>query len=91
MATYVFRKESPRFDGNNYTIWKDQMEVHLKCLGEEYWKLTKNTHNVPLNGPVTTVEIKDVEHNIRAKEALISALTNSKMTNVMGLQTAHEI
>lgn len=76
---------------NNYTIWKDWMEVHLKCLGEDYWKITKNVCNVPQNGPVTADEIKEVEHKIRAKDALLSALIDSNMTNVIGLQTAHEI
>lgn len=67
------------------------MEVHLKCLGDEYWKITKNVYNVPQNGLVTTAKIKDTEHNIRDKEALLSGLTNSEMTNVMGLKTTHEI
>lgn len=67
------------------------MEVHLRCLGEDYWKITKNAYFVPLNGLVTTDETKEAENIIRAKEALLSALTDSEMTNVMGLQTTHEI
>lgn len=58
---------------------------------EGYWKITKNTYIVPQNGPSTPDEIKEVEHNIRVKEALLSVLTNSEMTAVMALQTAHEI
>lgn len=91
MATYVFKKESLRFDGSNYTIWKDWMECHLKCLGDDYWKIIENTYNFPQNGPVTGNEIKDAKHNIRAIQALLSSPTHSKMTNVMGLYTAHEI
>lgn len=67
------------------------MEVHLKCLGEDYWKITKNVYVVHQNGPSTPDEVKKEEHNIREKEALISASTDCEMTNVMGLQTAHEI
>lgn len=67
------------------------MECHLKCLCDDYWKITKNTYNIPQNGLVLANEMKYVEQNIRAKEAILSALTNSKMTKVMGLKTTHEI
>lgn len=65
--------------------------MHLKCLGENYWKITKNAYIVPLNRPSTPDEIKEAKHNVREKEALLSVLTDSEMTNVMGLQTTHEI
>lgn len=67
------------------------MQCHLRCIGEEYWKITKNVYNAPLNGPTTPDEIKEVEYNIRAKEAFLSGLSNFEMTNVMGLETAHKI
>lgn len=91
MTTFTYKKKSLRFDGTNYTLWKNQMECHLRCLGEEYWKITNNVCNVQQNGVVIAAKIKEVEFNIRAKEALLSALTNPKMTNVIGLQTTHEI
>lgn len=67
------------------------MEVHFKFLGEDYWKITKNVYYAPLNGQTTPDEVKEVEHNIRVKEAFLSALTDSDMTNVIGLQAAHVI
>jgi hypothetical protein len=36
-------------------------------------------------------ELKEAECNIRAKEALLSALTNTKMTIFMELKISHEI
>ncbi|GLJ53405.1 hypothetical protein SUGI_1138930 [Cryptomeria japonica] len=87
----LFKKDSLRLDGSNYTIWKKWMEVHLKCLGDDYWKMNKNAYVVPRNGPSTTDEIKEDEYNIKVKEALLSALADSEMTNVMELQTIHEI
>lgn len=77
----LFKKDSLGFDGSNYTMWKRHMEVHLKCLEEDYWKITKNTYFVPQNGPSTLDEVK---------EAFLSALIDSKMINVIELQTAHE-
>lgn len=44
-----------------------------------------------MNRPITPDEIKEVEHKIRGKEALLSALTDLEMKNVMGLQITHEI
>jgi hypothetical protein len=89
MVTY--RKESLRFYGTNYSIWKNRMECHLKCLSDAYYRITKTKYNIPKNGPSTMDELREVEYNIKAKEALLSALIDTKMTNVMHLQTAHEI
>lgn len=91
METFSFKKDSPRLDGTNYTLQKNQMEFHLRCISEDYWKIIKNVKNAPQNGPTTLDEIKEVEFNIRDKEAMLSALSDSKMTNVMDLQAAHEI
>jgi len=89
MSTY--KKDSLRFDGTNYSIWKSHLECHLQCMGEAYWVLTKDEYNPPEKGPSTPDELKDTENNLRAKEALLSALIDSKMTNVFGLKTTHEI
>lgn len=89
MATY--KKDSSRFDCTNQSLWKNCMECHLRFIGEPYQDITKDKYTIPTNGPSTLNEIKSVEYNIRAKEALLSALTDSEMTSVMELQTIHEI
>ena len=89
MASY--KKDIPRFDGMNYSLWKARMECHLRCIGEPYWKITKNTYVIPQNSPSTTNEIKEAKNNVRAMEALLSALTNSEMKTVMDLKTTYEI
>lgn len=89
METFSFKKYSSRFDGTHYTLRKNWVESHLRCIGEDFWKITKNVYNVPQNGPTTTNEIKEDEFNIRAMEVLLSALSNSEMTNVIDLQTGH--
>ncbi|XP_059066070.1 uncharacterized protein LOC131857462 [Cryptomeria japonica] len=45
----------------------------------------RSTASAAQNGPTLPNKIKESEFNIRAKEALRSALSNSKMTNVMDL------
>lgn len=91
MATFAFKKDSLRYDGTHYTLWKNQMECHLRCISEDYWKITKNVYTVLDNGPSTLDEINEAKLNIRATEALLSALFDSEMTNVMDMQTVHEI
>ena len=86
-----YKKDSTRFDGTNYSLWKTRMECHLRCIGEPFWNITCNRYIIPQNGPTTTVEIRDVEYNIRAKEGLLSALTDFEMTNVMDLKIGYEI
>jgi hypothetical protein len=69
-------------------IW---IECHLRFLGEVYWGITKTKHTIPKNGPSTLDELREEKYNIKEKESLLSALTNTKMKNVMDLQTTHEI
>lgn len=90
MTTFSFKKDIPRFDGTNYTLCKTLMQVYLICIREEYQNITKNVYNVPQNGPTTPDEKKEAKYNIRAKEALLSALLDSEMTNVIDLETSHD-
>lgn len=82
METY--KKDSPRFDGTNYSLWKNQMECHLRCIGEPYWSITSNRYIITPNGT-------HVEYNMSAKEEFLSGLTDIEMTNVMDLKTTYEI
>lgn len=82
MANY--KKDSPMFDGTNYSLWNTQMECHLRCIGEPYQSITSNRYVIPPNSIYA-------EYNIRAKEVLLSAFTDTEMTNVMELKTAYEI
>lgn len=86
-----YKKDSPRFDGTNYTLWKNHMECHLQCMGMQYWIMASKRYTPPQNGPRTIDEIRDAENNLQAKEALLSALSDSEMTNVIDLKTAYEI
>lgn len=63
----------------------DLQEGEFKILWNKLFSLEEP------DGPSTSNEIKEVEYNIRAKEALLSGLTNLEMTNVMELQTIHDI
>jgi len=62
MSTY--KKDSPRFDGLNFTAWKSCMECHIQCMGYQYWNITSTKYVPPRNGPTTIDEVRGVENNL---------------------------
>lgn len=68
------------------------MITHLRCIGEEYWEFTKKYYNPPVDlSHATTNEKIEFGYKMRAKESLLSVLSDVKYTNVMELETAHEV
>lgn len=91
VATQNFKKDSPIFYGMNYSLQKNQMKIHLMCLGGCYWDIVEKDYQPPQNRPLTQDEQKEVEENIKSKEALINALKDEQMANVMELNIAHKL
>ena len=42
-----FRKESPKFDGENYLDWKNKMVTHLQCIAFEVFNVTIQAAKIP--------------------------------------------
>ncbi|GLJ14946.1 hypothetical protein SUGI_0243920 [Cryptomeria japonica] len=83
MATNYFRKDSPKLDGTNYGIWKIKMETHLNCIGKDIWDIIKNGYiAATLGQPAPPNLTKDKENDCKAREALLSALSDQQ---IMGL------
>ncbi|GLJ26060.1 hypothetical protein SUGI_0499930 [Cryptomeria japonica] len=83
MATNIFRKDNPNLDGTNYGIWKIRMETHLNYIGRDIWDVTKNDYVGPtLNIPHPPTLAKDSKNDCKAREALLSILSDQK---IMGL------
>ena len=65
-----------RFDGSNYTFWKIIMEVYLKTLGMDIWKLVEEGYEFPKvideseeNGEISTSKTMNVDpENIKQYE-----------------------
>ena len=78
-----FRKESPKFDGENYLDWKNKMVTHLQCIGFEVFDVTIKAAKIPtledLAKDDATKRKNELFHqNVIAKEPLISALSDSE-------------
>lgn len=70
------------------------MKIHMKCLGADIWKIT-NIGYTPLDPrstkPLTDNQQKDIENDVKVKEALLSALFDEKLMNAIQLDTTKEI
>jgi len=86
-----YKKDSPKFDGTNFTLWKGRMKCHLECMGKAYLAMVSKPYVPPQGGPTTLNEITEAENNLWTKEALLSALNDSDLSNVIDLPTTYEI
>lgn len=85
------KKEGPKFNKDNYKIQKNRMKIYLKGLGAQYQKHVENTYVAPTTAPLTPDELKDLQENMQALEAIVSTLSNSEYIDVQGFKTAHDI
>lgn len=91
-----FRKESPKFDGENYLDWKNKMIIHLQCVGFDIFEIATQEVVIPslkdLSRDDATSKQKDTFiANAVAKEALISALFDSEFSEIKKLDKAYTI
>ena len=76
------------FDGNNYVPWKQRMETYLKSLGFGMYKSLKIAYVEPTIDITDINELKKYEVENKAKNALMSALTDAKLARVSGCESA---
>ena len=90
----MFRKDSLKLDRANYGSWKEKMNTHLFFMGLGYWILTKSEKTI----------VEEVKHeecseakrdlfmcNMRAREALLSALQNNEYSQEKSLETSYKV
>lgn len=92
MTTNYFRKDSHKLDGTNYGIWKIRMETHLNCIGKDIQEDTKNGYTATVASQTTpTTLAKDEENDCKARETLLSALSDQKIMGLLDSSTAKAI
>lgn len=90
----IFRKYSLNFDGTNYDSWKENMKTRLLWVGPGYWILTKLEKIIIAKSDLQTCPEDERELfmcNMRAREALLSALPELEYNKVKTLDTSHKI
>ncbi|GLJ25989.1 hypothetical protein SUGI_0498510 [Cryptomeria japonica] len=87
----MMKKEGPKFNKDNYKIWKDKMKIYIIGLGAQYWKQVETTYVSPTTTPLTPDELREQQDNMQALEAIVSTLSDSKYIDVQGLETTGEV
>ena len=82
----------PLFDGTNYAYWKVRMRAFLQSLDEKVWQAVEIGWTKPKEVPADWDEakIKAANFNIRALNALFSAVTNEEFKKISSTKTAKE-
>ncbi|GLJ47508.1 hypothetical protein SUGI_1003020 [Cryptomeria japonica] len=68
------------------------METHLNCIGKDIWDVTKNGYTDPTQGqPNPPTLAKDEENDCKAREALLSVLSDQQNMGLSDRSTAKAI
>ena len=91
-----FRKESPKFDGENYLDWKKKMITHLQCVGFEIFEIATQEVVIPslkdlAKDDATNRQKETFTNNAIAKEALINVLSDSEFSEIKKIDKAYTI
>jgi hypothetical protein len=81
----------PPFDGNNYAYWSNKIQTYLTTLGVDIWLSVVNGYKVPKNTPTDPDEKKLMSCNSKARHVIISGLTPTISSKVMGCNTTKEV
>jgi hypothetical protein len=81
----------PPFDGNNYPYWRNIMQTYLIDLGVDIYLSIVNGYKVPKNTPTNPGEKKLMSCNSRARHVIISGLTPTISSKVMGCNTTKKV
>ena len=83
---------APLFDGTNYSYWKVRMGCFLEAMSLDVWRVVEYGFAAPRNPLAPTdVEVKNLQFNAQAKNALFGSLSLEVFNRVSNLSTAHEI
>ena len=83
-------KTPPKFDGLNFPIWKVKMTVFLQSLGSRVTKAVTKPFSVPIGDEDTWSDLisKEVDANSKAQNALLLALNEDDLTQVIHCKSA---
>ena len=80
------------FDGTNYAYWKVRMRAFLQSLDEKVWKVIEIGWTKPkeVSADWDVAKIEAANFNIRALNAIFSAVTNQEFNKISSTKTAKE-
>ena len=75
--------KTPLFTRENYAYWSVRMRCHLMSPGWKAWAETEKEIKIGNQYPTDIVELGEYEVNAKARNAILSGLTNTVFTKVM--------
>jgi hypothetical protein len=84
----------PMFEGEDYSMWSDEMRHHLTSLHKSIWDIVEYRAQVPKKGDkdYDSEEVEQIQHfNSQATTILLASLNREEYNKVQGLKSAKEI
>ena len=92
----------PGFNGKDYAYWKERMRIFIEGIDVDIWDAVENGPFVPthiVNGALVVKERGEwtnndkikVQHNLRAKNIITSALSPDEFFRISNCKTAQEM
>lgn len=69
----MMKREGPKFNRDNFKIWKDRMKIYIKSMGDQQWSYVENAYVIPTS-TLTNDQKREIQENGQVREALISSL-----------------
>lgn len=82
--------KAPMVDGVNYAFWSRTMETYLSSLGCDVWMLVVNGYTVLNNPPIEPDAKREYENNDKAKNDILSGLSENYLLKVMHWSSTKE-
>lgn len=86
----MMKREGPKFNRDNFKIWKDRMKIYIKSMGAQQWSYVENVF-VILIGTLTDDQKREIQENGKVMEALISSLSEIEFIDVEDKDNPKEV
>ncbi|GLJ33165.1 hypothetical protein SUGI_0667760 [Cryptomeria japonica] len=84
------KREGPKFNRENFGIWKDRMKIFIKNMGVQHWSYVEDVYVVP-TGTLTDDQKREIQENGQVMEALISSLSDIEFIDVQDKANPKEV
>lgn len=86
----MMKREGPKFNRENFSIWKDRMKIYIRSMGAQHWSYVENAYAAP-TGTLIDDQKREMQENGQVMEALISSLSEIEFINVQDKVNPKEV
>lgn len=77
----MMKREGPKFNRDNFKIWKDIMKIYIRRMGAQHWSYVENAYVIRI-GTLTNDQKREIQENGQVMEALINILSGIEFIDV---------